>query len=150
MTQLSDHFSLAELTVSDTAKRLGIPNTPTTDHMHNLTMVLAPGLERVRAVIGGPVLVTSGYRNPRVNAAVGGVANSAHALGYAADITHPRYTALAVARMLRDHLRGHFDQLILESSRGVVHISFDPRARRQVMTQAGAAGSSIVYGLPAS
>jgi len=146
MGDLSRHFSLAEFTRSETAIRLGDTNTPEPGHMRALT-ALALGLEQVRAVLGGkPMTITSGYRNPRVNAAVGGVPNSAHALGWAADFAVHGMTALAVAREVQASSLV-FDQLIYEKSRNVVHISFDPRLRVEVKTQRGAAGTAVEWGI---
>jgi putative chitinase len=159
MTKLSEHFSLAELTVSSTAEKLGIPNRPTPQHLANLKR-LAAGLETVRSVLGDcAIVVTSGYRNPQINKAVGGVANSAHALGHAADFRAAGFSALGAARKIRDaHAAGliEFDQLILETSRGIVHISFDPEGgtkkkgmRGDVLTQAAGPGSPFQQGLQA-
>ena len=75
MTQLTPHFSLAELTRSDIATRLEIGNSPSGDHLQNLR-TLALGLEWARSILGVPLKVASGYRNPEVNATVGGVSNS--------------------------------------------------------------------------
>ncbi len=154
---LSEHFSLAELTVTDHGE-----NTPTPAHLYAMRKYLAPGLEAARLIVGGPLIVTSGYRNPRVNAIVGGVDTSAHALGYAGDVKpgrilaggrspgYPSITPLQLAVRLahRPDFMKLVDQLIYETSRGIVHLSFDPRARGQVRTQAGPAGSPVTIGLP--
>ncbi|MDP1873804.1 D-Ala-D-Ala carboxypeptidase family metallohydrolase, partial [Phenylobacterium sp.] len=104
-------------------------------------------LEKVRSLLGDrPITVTSAYRNPAVNAAVGGVKTSDHAQGHAADIVVGTLSPYETAKRIRDS-GIKFDQLILETSRGVVHISFAPRMRRQVLTQAGKAGSEIQQGL---
>ena len=150
MTKLTPHFSLEEFLVSDKAEELGDPNTPTEQHLKNLQRT-AEGLELVRSILGDcAIVITSGYRNPRVNAAVGGVKNSAHALGLAGDFRAAGFSALAAARRIRDAAqRGEitFDQLIHETSRRIVHISFDPRLRRQVLTQAGGPGTATTNGL---
>jgi putative chitinase len=147
-TKLTEHFFLDEFLVSDTADTLGIPNTPTTAHLANIEQFLAPGLERARAILDGRLIViTSAYRNPKINKIVGGTPTSAHPKGYAADIRVAGLTHFAVARALAASAL-KFDQLILEISRNIVHISFDPRLRRQVRTQAKGAGTKIVDGLP--
>lgn len=131
MIQLSPHFSLDELTHSDLAARRGIDNTPPAFVIENLRR-LAGGLEQVREVLGCPVIITSGYRSPAVNRAVGGSTMSAHCEGHAADIIAPLHgSPLAVARTLRDSAIA-FDQLIAEGT--WVHISFAPAMRRQVLT----------------
>lgn len=131
--RLSEHFSLEELIRSDSAHRLGLSNAPTEGHRANLTQ-LAIGLEAARAVLGDrPLRVTSGYRSPQMNRAVGGVRNSDHALGWAADFHVDGLSDLAAAQKLAgSDLR--FDQLILEPGR-CVHLSFHPRLRGQRLTQ---------------
>ncbi|CAA9271431.1 MAG: Phage protein [uncultured Chloroflexia bacterium] len=147
--KLSRNFWLAEMTVSDAATELGLDNQPTTEHLANLR-TLALGMEQVRAILGGkPIRIESAYRSARVNKAVGGVPNSAHALGLAADFEVAGLTPLAVARKL-EASKLVFDQLILESSRGICHISFAPLLRREVLTQAGGPGTATVAGLPKS
>lgn len=147
MTQLSRHFSLAELTASDAARALGRDNKPTAAHLANLR-TLALGLEQVRSILGDrAITVESAYRSAKVNEAVGGVPNSAHALGLAADITVSGLTVLAAARQLAASWLV-FDQLILEVSRGVCHISFAPTLRGELLTQRGGPGTVTSKGLP--
>ena len=145
--RLSRNFLLSEFTKSDTATAKAIDNTPPPEHLANLR-VTALGLEQVRALLDDRVVhITSGYRSPALNRAVGGVANSAHALGLAADFTVEGMTALQVCQRIRDS-RIAFDQLIYETSRGVAHLSFDPaRLRREVKTQAGGPGTPAVNGI---
>jgi zinc D-Ala-D-Ala carboxypeptidase len=142
--QLTEHFSLEEFTHSSTALALGIENTPTPQHMQNLQK-LAQGLEKVRALFNKVIEVTSAYRNPKVNAAVGGVPNSAHALGHAADFHVHGLQDLDAAKVIRDS-GIKFDQLIYEKNR-CVHLSFDPRMRQQVLRQPGGPGSPVHPGL---
>lgn len=131
MTQLTQHFSLEELTFSSTAQRLNIDNTPDLGTVAHLTR-LAMGLEQIRALLGVPMHIDSGYRCPSLNKAVGGVANSAHLDGYAADFIAPDYgTPLQIARAIAGS-GIPFDQVIQEGS--WVHISFDPRLRRNALT----------------
>lgn len=128
---LSAHFSLDELTRSSTAVRLGIDNTPPKDVQANL-VVLAEGLEQVRYVLAYPMLIDSGYRCAALNAAVRGSAHSAHMQGYAADFTCPGFgTPLEIVRAIQASSI-QFDQCIQEGT--WVHISFDPRMRREVLT----------------
>ncbi|USN15474.1 peptidase [Brevundimonas phage vB_BpoS-Kikimora] len=138
--RLSDHFTLAEFIRSDTAARLKNNNMPTPAHQENLRRT-AQHMEQVRWVLGdNPITVTSAYRNPAVNRAVGGVSNSAHALGWAIDFVCPSFgDPLAICREIeRSSL--NFDQLIHErkpNGSWWVHISFDPRMRRQCLTYNG-------------
>ena len=142
--RLSAHFSLEEFIISSKALSMGVRNDPTPTHLENLKH-LAERMEAVRALFSRPIEITSAYRNPQVNAAVGGVPTSAHALGHAADFHVDGLNDLDVAKGVRDSgLK--FDQLIYEKSR-CVHISFDPRLRRQVMRQPGGPGSAVYNGL---
>jgi uncharacterized protein YcbK (DUF882 family) len=76
--------------ISQTAARMGIDNTPTPEILKNLR-IMAAKLEEIRSLLGVPVLVSSGYRCPALNKAVGGSKGSAHLLGLAADITAPSF-----------------------------------------------------------
>jgi putative chitinase len=141
---LTPHFSLEEFTVSTKALSMGIENTPTPEHLPRLQL-LAERMEEVRALFDRAIEITSGYRNPIINKAVGGTDTSAHALGYAADFHVDGIDDLSSAKVIRDSgLR--FDQLIYEKNR-CVHISFDPRLRGQVLRQPGGPGSPVHKGL---
>lgn len=146
---LSDHFSLAELT---TTSHRALDNSPTREALHNLRTRLAPGMEQVREILGAAagrevaVLVNSGFRSKAVNKAVGGSKTSAHMFGVACDFRAPRLgSPLAVCRALAASDLA-FDQLIEEGT--WVHISFDVRLRRQVLTKA--AGGGYTPGLRAA
>lgn len=142
--QLTQHFTLAELTKSSTAERLGLDNTPPPEVLPALTST-AEMLERIRSTLSVPVTVTSGYRAWAVNKAVGGVTTSDHAQGRAADIVAPRYgTPLQIARALAPlvDVLG-IGQLIYErfGSTSWVHVSTrvpDKRVNRVItITSAG-------------
>jgi zinc D-Ala-D-Ala carboxypeptidase len=122
--QLTEHFSLEELIRSEYAIRHGLSNMPAEPHVLKHLHLLAGGLERVRSVLGKPVVITSGYRSPEVNAGVGGSVTppSAHMDGLAADFLVPGMTPREVCLCLQDHPEIGFDQLIYEGS--WVHISF--------------------------
>lgn len=124
--KLSPHFTLEELTASTTAKRLGLDNTPAPELVPRLVL-LAEMLERIRTMLAVPVVVTSGYRSPPVNRAVGGVTSSDHTQGHAADIVAPSFgSATAVARQLAPLVSVlGIGQLILEGVKGKqwVHVS---------------------------
>jgi len=123
---LTEHFTLAEMIYSDTAKALGVKNYPNSTETENLTR-LCGVLEQIRTLCGdNPVTVSSGYRCPEVNAAVGGVSNSAHLYGLAADITIPEYgSPTQICDLVKPHLAElAIDQLIDESGGGArwVHV----------------------------
>lgn len=134
--KLSEHFDLAEFTASQTADRLRLDNTPPEAVIANM-MVLANGLEQVRALLGNrPLSITSGYRSPSVNAAVGSKPTSQHLTGQAADFICPRYGSPAdiVAEIVGSGI--DYDQVIQEfagNGGGWCHISFSPRNRRQAL-----------------
>lgn len=131
--QMSEHFSLAEMTVSANAVRLGLSNDPPPEILARLKIVAAH-MERVREALGGkPIRITSCYRSAAVNRAAGGAKTSAHLEGWAVDFVCPTFgTPIEVAmRLAKSGLT--YDQLIHEH--GVwVHISFDPKSRGQKLT----------------
>lgn len=148
--RLTANFFLDELLVSETAERLGLSNAPTAPHERNLRERLAPVLQMIRDGLKRAVHVHSAYRAERVNKAVGGVGKSAHTEGLAADIRAAGMTARQLAVWIADQpeIMRKVDQLILETSRGVVHVSVDDRPPRgQVLTQAGGPGSPVVRGI---
>lgn len=139
--QLSSHFALSELLRSDAARARGLYQVPTPIVVERLRELCVELLEPVRAKVG-PLRVTSGYRRPRVNAAVGGSDTSAHMSGWAADVVPVRGTPEHVMLLLHD--AGHalaWDQAILYSSH--VHLGLRRPAsgeqRRQLLRADGRA-----------
>ena len=146
---ISEHFSLEELSFSETAARLGLDNTPGPAVIANLSR-LAAALEQVRGRLRNcPMVVHSGYRSAAVNHAVGGVLSSAHCLGLACDFVCPSFgTPGEVARAIASS-EINYDQLILEY--GWVHVSVAEDGlvcRRDVLTKR-AAGASFETGIRA-
>ncbi len=130
--RLSRYYTLARLVHSDTARERRIDNTPPPELIPNLRL-LARGLDRIRLLLGHPLDISSGYRSPALNAAVGGARNSQHSQGLAADFTCPGFgPPLAVARALRDSVIA-FDTVIYEFEEWI-HVSFTATPRRRVMT----------------
>lgn len=134
------NFTFKELCRTDT----GIMNNPgSVEIIDNLLQLTENILEPLRAAYGHPIFVSSGYRNPKVNRAVGGANNSQHVLGQAADlrvITNGRVNYAENRRLfeLIQTLKLPFDQLInekpMKDGPSWVHVSFGPRNRRQVLT----------------
>ncbi len=124
--QLTQHFTLEEFTRSGKAAELGLDNTPPPELLPRLILT-AELLERIRATLGVPVTVTSGYRSPKVNLAVGSSSGSDHPHGYAADIVAPAFgTPYEVARALAPLVSTlGIGQIILEGIKGKrwVHVS---------------------------
>lgn len=126
---MTPNFTIAELTVTNT----GLANTPNADQLANIER-LAATLERVRRVLGGkPLIVTSAFRSPAVNRAVGGSPTSAHVHGLAADFTCPRYGSPLQVCTAIEESGIEFDQLIHEYGRWV-HLGVGPRERGEVLT----------------
>lgn len=149
--QITEHFSLKELTRSETARRLGLQNTPSSAEMANIQYT-AERLEEIRAYVGRGIVVTSCFRSERVNKAVGGSPTSAHRFGLAADCDAIGLTSLAFAKeiiKMRDEGKIKFDQLILEfPERGDgawVHIGFRRNSpmRNQILTATKKGGKTV-------
>ena len=120
MTKLTEHFALEEFTHSQTAARKGLNNNPPSPERKNLQR-MAETMEKVRGILGHPVLISSGYRSPTVNKAVGGTKTSAHTHGLAVDFTCPGFgTPLEICKALEPHMdKLGIDQLIHEFDTGV-------------------------------
>lgn len=129
---LSPHFTLGELTFSQTAARKGLDNTPPPSVVTNLARVAA-ALEQVRAAVGDrAVLVTSGYRSNLINKMVGGSEHSAHVLGLAADFHVPGVSLTDAAQAIIT-AGVEYDQLIYEGD--WLHLGLSTGAPRgQVLT----------------
>lgn len=145
--KLSEHFSLEELTASETAARLGLDNEPPPEVEANL-LRLALALEDVRDLLGGvPIIISSGYRAPAVNTAVHGSKTSAHVYGLAADFIAPAYgSPFEVCLALKGMMS--YDQLIHEYGRWV-HLGLAAEGktpRGQLLTYL-AAGQPPVSGI---
>ena len=126
-TPVTMHFTIEELYASDTAKRLGINNKPNMQQMINLVYLCAYVLEPLRVAMGEPIKIGSGFRCQQLNKAVGGVYNSQHLKGQAADLCIDG--DIAKGKLWFNYIRQHlpFDQLIWErNSKGSywVHVSF--------------------------
>ena len=133
--KLSGHFSLSELTKSQTAIRKGIDNKPTLDHIENLTELCTHILEPTRRNFGKPMVITSGYRSEELCEAIGSSKNSQHAKGEAADFEMFGVDNKELAKYIKNNLV--FDQLILEfynpddPSSGWVHCSYNKEENRK-------------------
>jgi len=123
--QLTEHFKLSEFINSPTAKARGIDNTPSESVINNLRNLCEQVLEPLRVAMGVPITIGSGYRCPALNKAVGGVSNSQHMTGEAADIHLPS-TAIGREWMKWIMMETDFDQCIFETAdkkRFWIHVS---------------------------
>lgn len=119
-------FSIAELTKSDTARRLGIDNTPSDSIKKNLTLFIEKVLDPIREDWGSPIIVSSGYRCPELNKAVGGVNTSGHLYGFCADLQVKgdlRKFSNFVIEWMKEH-QMKYDQIIWEKSGNVTWLHF--------------------------
>jgi uncharacterized protein YcbK (DUF882 family) len=110
--QLSEHFTLEELTRSEVAERKGLDNTPNASEIANLTR-LAALLEEVRSLLNKPIMLNSGFRSKAVNDSVGSKDSSQHRIGCAADIRVPGMTPKQVVEAIIASDIG-YDQIIEE------------------------------------
>jgi len=133
---MSIHFSIKELTDSEYAARHEIDNSPNAEILANLN-ILMDGLERARTVLDKPMVISSGYRSPKVNAGAGGSKTSYHMRGLAADFKCPGMTPKDVCMALESAKQIiQYDKIILEYGRWT-HIQFpdvDETPRMQSFT----------------
>jgi zinc D-Ala-D-Ala carboxypeptidase len=145
--KLSANFSLAELTKTNVRQ---FDNTPSMQVIDNLQVLVDNVLQPIRNKFG-PVIVTSGYRSPEVNKAIGGSATSDHCFGFAADFEVAGVDNKELARWVADNLK--FKQLILEfytkgvPDSGWVHVSYDKTNLTQKVMTATRVGGRTVYSL---
>jgi len=148
---LTTNFSLEELCHSQAADRSGIDNTPDDTQIANLTALCVNVLQPLRDKLGQSIHIDSGFRNPMVNALVGGVPSSQHLEGKAADTVTPLST-IDWAQFIVDS-GIEFDQMILEfysaakgPNSGWVHISYNEGSnRKMVLTATKDANNKTVY-----
>lgn len=133
MPKLTDHFSLEEMTFSETAIRHGINNKPDPGSRQNLLELCENILEPIRGIATGPITVTSGYRSPILNSIIAGAPDSQHKTGEAADINCPLFNPIILFQKIRESGLP-FDQLIDEFG-AWVHVSHRSpgRNRRQLL-----------------
>ena len=148
--QISKHLSLAEVSRSETAKRRGINNTPSGEHLENFKKLAENIFEPIREHFAVPIHISSGYRSKELNAAIGGASSSQHCQGEAVDIDmdgSPSGVSNAdVFKYIKDNLT--FDQLIWEfgsdSNPDWVHASYEStgKQRKQILKAVKAGGKT--------
>ena len=135
--KISKHLTLAELTRSESAKRLGISNMPTQEHIENLKQLAEHIFEPIREHFGQPIYISSGYRSQALNAAIPGSSiNSQHSRGMAIDIDMDG-TEIKNSAIFEYAKTLPFDQLIWEhgtkDNPDWVHISYSSLNRREIL-----------------
>lgn len=130
---MAEFFTRSELTYSEVAKERGIDNTPTPEALAALDALMWNVLDPIRRMWGKPIIVNSGYRCPKLNAAVGGSATSQHMKGEAADITagDPIKNKKLFDMIAQSAIP--FDQLIDEKNYRWIHVSYRPNGRRNIL-----------------
>jgi zinc D-Ala-D-Ala carboxypeptidase len=149
--KLTPNFSLSELIESPTAKKLGIDNTPTAEHLANMKYVCEKILEPARAHFNKPVQVNSSYRCPELNKAIGGSTTSQHVNGQAVDFEIPGVSNKVLADWVSENVE--YDQVILEffnpaegPNSGWVHASIKKEGgNRKQKLVASKDGTKTVY-----
>ena len=150
--KISEHLSLAEVTRSETAKRKGISNNPTAEHLENFKLLAENVFEKIRAHFGVPIHISSGYRSKELNDAIGGSQTSQHSKGQAIDIdmdgTPNGVTNKMVFDFIKDNLE--FDQLIWEfgtrENPDWVHVSYESTGKqRKQMLRAVKSNGKTTY-----
>jgi hypothetical protein len=137
--KLSTHLDLSEVIRSDSAKRNGISNMPTGEHIANFMLLAEKIFEPIREHFGVPIHISSGYRSKELNAKIGGSATSQHCKGQAVDIdmdgSTNGVTNADVFNYIKDNLP--FDQLIWEfgneDNPDWVHVSYVEKPRKQIL-----------------
>jgi len=151
--KLSEHLTLSEVTKSDTAKRLGIDNNPTPEHLTNLKLLAENIFEPIRKHFGKPIFLSSGYRSKALNSAVPGSSpTSQHCSGEALDLDQDGKQTGVTNKMVFDYIKNNlnFDQLIWEfgtdKNPDWVHVSWESTGKqRKMILKATRVNGKTVY-----
>ena len=139
--KISEHLDLSEVTRSETAKRKGVSNEPTPEHLENFKKLAQNIFEPIRKHFGVPIMISSGYRSKELNTAIGGSLTSQHCTGEAIDIDMDGTANGVTNKMVFEFIKANlnFDQLIWEfgtkDAPDWVHVSFEStgKQRKQVL-----------------
>ena len=144
--RLTAHFDLSEFTRSESAKREGLDNTPTAEHLENIKILCEKVLEPIRLRFGS-INISSGYRGKMLNHFIGGSVNSDHCVGRAADLdmddVGTGVTNKEIFEYIKDNLE--FDQLINEFNYSWVHVGYRLGANRKQVLKAVKEKGKTVY-----
>jgi len=150
--RISKHLDLVEVTRSESAKRNGINNQPTPEHLENFKKLAENIFEPIRNYFGVPIHVSSGYRSKALNTAIGGSLTSQHCTGEAIDIDMDGSSSDVTNKMVFDYIKDNlnFDQLIFEfgtkDAPDWVHVSFESNGKqRKQILRATKKGSNTTY-----
>jgi hypothetical protein len=149
--KISAHLSLSEVTRSDSAKRHGIDNTPTAEHLENFKLLAEKVFEPIRAHFGVPIHISSGYRSKDLNAFIKGSASSQHCKGEAIDIDMDGSSNGVTNKMIYDFIVSNleWDQIIWEfgtdKNPDWVHVSYTKGKNRKQKLKAVRSGGKTTY-----
>jgi hypothetical protein len=149
--KLSEHLDLSEVIRSESAKRKGISNMPTPEHIANFKLLAENIFEPVRNHFRVPIIISSGYRSKELNQAVGGSATSEHCTGEAIDIDMDGTPNGVTNKMIFDFIKENlnFNQLIFEFGNAEnpdwVHVSYNASGlqRKQVLKASRVNGKTV-------
>lgn len=149
--RLTAHFTLAEFTRSESAKRHGVSNTPTPEHLENIKVLCEKVLEPIREYFGHPINISSGYRSKILNHYIGGSLKSQHMEGKAVDLDLQETGYGTTNKMLFDYVKDNldYDQIIFEfgteKEPDWVHISYNKGKNRKQALRALKVNGRTVY-----
>ena len=149
--KISPNLNLAEITRSDTAKRHGIDNTPTAEHLENFKLLADKVFEPIREHFKTPIFISSGYRSQALNSFIKGSLSSQHCKGQAIDIDMDGSNGEVTNRMVFDFIKNKldFDQLIWEFGTDFnpdwVHVSYVKGKNRKQKLKAVRSGGKTSY-----
>jgi zinc D-Ala-D-Ala carboxypeptidase len=144
--KISKDLTLAEVSKSNTAIKLGIDNDPKGEHLNNMIHTANAIFQPMREHFGKPIFVSSGYRSPELNKAIGGASNSQHCKGEALDIDNDAVeypTNKDIFEYIKNHL--DFDQLIWEFDGAWVHVSYNKDKNRKQVLRALKVNGKTIY-----
>jgi hypothetical protein len=148
--KISEHLDLAEVTRSETAKRKGISNEPTAEHLENFKKLAENIFEPIRNHFNVPIHISSGYRSKALNTSIGGSLTSQHCSGEAIDIDMDGSSNGVTNKMVFDFIKANlnFDQMIWEfgnsNNPDWVHVSYEStgKQRKQILKATKVGGAT--------
>ena len=144
--KISPNLTLAEVSKSNTAIKLGIDNEPKGEHLNNMIHTANAIFQPMREHFGKPIFVSSGYRSTELNKAIGGASNSQHCKGEALDLDNDAVeypTNKDIFEYIKNHL--DFDQLIWEFDGAWVHVSYNKDKNRKQVLRALKVNGKTIY-----
>ena len=147
--RLSKNFTLSEITKSNTATRLNIKNAPSQEHLNNMQILIRDLIQPMRDALG-PIRISSGYRSPALNRAIGGSSKSQHCKGQAVDIQFFKKGEMCNKEIYDWVIKEgiEFDQMINEFDYAWIHISLkDKENRKQILEAYKDADGDTAYKL---